>query len=167
MSDVPARRGSRRIHRLAPREDVERELRAHLALREEELRAEGWDVAAARAEAGRLFGDYGTIRSECTEIATRHALSERRTRMWSELRQDLSYAVRRLVQAPGFALLAIVTLALGIGANSAAFAIVNGVLLAPLPYPDAQRLVAVWEEADAGHENAVGWPNFRDIQQQS
>jgi putative ABC transport system permease protein len=152
----------RRLHRLKPAEDVERELQAHLAQRTEELIAEGWDADAARAEAERLFGDVPGVRRECSRIAERRDRSLRRTRMWSELTQDLRYATRWLVREPGFALLAIFTLALGIGANSAAFGIVNGVLLAPLPYPDAHELVAVWEQSESGVQNAVTWPNFSD-----
>jgi putative ABC transport system permease protein len=87
--------------------------------------------------------------------------------MWSELGQDLRYAVRGVLRAPGFALLAIVTLALGIGANSAAFAIVNGVLFSPLPYPASERLVALWEVSEGGTENRLTWPNFRDLQAES
>jgi hypothetical protein len=145
MTDGQSRRGGRRIHRLSPREDVERELTSQLALREEEQVSEGRERGAAHAEARRLYGDYANIRSECADIATRHARNTRRSRMWSELGQDLSYAVRGVLLAPGFALLAIVTLALGLGANSAAFAIVYGVVFSPLPYPAPDRLVALWE----------------------
>jgi predicted permease len=165
MREQGRRRGGRKIHGLAPKEDVERELRLHLALREEELIAEGWDPAAARAETGRLFGDYGAIRRECSEVAERHARDTRRARMWSDTRQDVRYAVRWLVREPVFALLAIVTLALGIGATTATFGIVNDVLLAPLPYPDAARLVAIREVNEQHREVAVGWPNFQDWRQ--
>lgn len=156
------RAAGRRLHGKSPAEDVERELEFHMEMRTRELLDGGWDRAAAREEARRLFGDYRTIRSECTTVASRYARTSGRTRMLSELKQDLQYALRGLAREPLFAALMIVTLALGIGANSAAFAIVNGVLLAPLPYAEPDRLVAMWERTESGRDNAVAWPNYAD-----
>jgi putative ABC transport system permease protein len=76
--------------------------------------------------------------------------------------QDLRYAVRRLFKAPGFTAVAIVTLALGVGANSAIFTVVNGVLLKPLPYPEPGRLVGVYHTTQ-GQRAVMSGPNFTDI----
>jgi predicted permease len=155
------------VRDLPPDEDVERELRAHLAWRTEELVSAGWDPAAARQEAERVFGDYGSVRDACAVVARRQASTRRRATMWSELRQDVRYALRGIARSPGFALVAVLTLALGMGANSAAFSLVNGVLLRPLPYPEPDRIVQLWEVTETGGENAVTWPNFSDWNEQA
>ena len=88
--------------------------------------------------------------------------------MMGMLMQDLRYAIRILLKSPGFAAVAILTLALGIGANTAIFSVMNATLLKPLPYPDTDRLVLVWQ-AYGGPENynIVSLPNMRDVQKQN
>lgn len=81
--------------------------------------------------------------------------------------QDLRYAVRTLSRSPGFALVAFVTLTLGIGANTAVFSVVNGVLLKPLPYEDPQDLVWIQEMNNRGGPMSVAWPNYEDWREQS
>src|SRR5579859_1520471 len=78
--------------------------------------------------------------------------------------QDFRYAVRQLRRSPGFAAVAILTLALGIGANTAIFSVVNGVLLAGLPYAQPDRLVAIWERNPRFSHVWISYPNFRDWQ---
>jgi putative ABC transport system permease protein len=85
----------------------------------------------------------------------------------SELAQDLRYGARSLVKARGFAAIAILTLALGIGANSAIFSFVDGVLLKPLPYHDAERILNLWEKPPGGGNNVVSAMNFLDWRAQS
>jgi predicted permease len=148
-------------------EDVDRELRSHLALRAEELEGEGWDPAAARAEAERVFGDVDDIRRTCESLARRRDRRIRRTRGWEAVMQDIRYAVRSLTRSPSFALVALLTLALGIGANTAIFSVVEGVLLRPLPFDQPDRLVSIQERGQRDGTMNVAWPNFEDWQRES
>jgi putative ABC transport system permease protein len=81
--------------------------------------------------------------------------------------QDLRYAMRRLGHGLGFSLTVIGTLALGIGAATAIFSVVHGVLLRPLPYPGADRLVAIWEVNHRGGFSRLADPNFADFRRQN
>lgn len=148
-------------------EDVDRELRSHIALRAEELEAEGWDPAAARAEAERVFGDVNEIRRSCESLARRRDRRIRRTMGWEAVMQDIRYAVRSLMRSPSFALVALLTLALGIGANTAIFSVVHGVLLRPLPFDQPERLVYIQERGQRDGSMNVAWPNFEDWQRDS
>src|SRR6185369_15623162 len=90
-------------------------------------------------------------------------------RSLEQLAQDLRFGVRMLAKRPGFTLVAVITLALGIGANTAIFSVVNAVLLQPLPFKDADRLVMVWEDdSTAGFSHNTAAPaNYVDLRDQN
>ena len=87
----------------------------------------------------------------------------------SDLARDVRYGLRNLRRAPGFAAVAVLTLALGIGATTAIFSVVDAVVLRPLPYPDAERVVMVWmDNRRMGmSEDIHSWPNFADLRAQN
>lgn len=155
--------------RLSPAREVEiiEELSQHLDQRYQEL----LDGGASEAEARRLA---------VGELLDRDALADRmrtlrqarsapdgaaetlKGRAFAGAWQDLRYAARMLRTQPGFAAAAILTLALGIGANSAIFALVDATLLRPLPLPDPDRLVMLWERTERSQRGAVAPPNLLD-----
>src|SRR5436189_5962594 len=82
------------------------------------------------------------------------------------LSSDLAHSFRRLVRAPGFATIALLTLALGIGANTAIFSLVKAVLLRPLPYADPDRVAVIWSARDKGETTWISGPEIRDYRLQ-
>jgi predicted permease len=129
-----------RVRSIAKRQRVEteldKELRYHVERQTEENIAAGMNVREAREAASRMFGGVRQIEEECRDM--------RQTQYLDNFVQDLRYAVRMLSKSPAFTVVIVLTLALCIGANSAVFSVVDGVLLKPLPYPQAERIARVF-----------------------
>lgn len=151
-----ARAPGERFFRPTPQAEVDEELEFHLEERVREYVAGGMEPEAARAAALARLGDLPGVRRRCAELLAAERRAEARRDWLSDLRQDLRFGVRSALRAPVFSLLAIVTLALGIGANAAVFGVVESVLLDSLPYADADRLVRVyslWRGSDSDRQS--------------
>ena len=116
--------------------ELDREMRYHLERQMEENIAAGMDAREARETAMRMFGGVSQVQEECRDM--------RRTQYGENCLQDLRYAVRMLGKSPAFTVVIVLTLALAIGANSAIFSVIEGVLLKPLPYPQPERNARVF-----------------------
>lgn len=160
----PIARGWRRWLRLPSRSsaqvtaDVDQELEFHLAMREQELRHLGLDPAAASAEARRRFGDLDAATLELQRTDLRQERRSRVLRWAADLRHDLAYAARRLAREPGFTAAATLTLALGIGATVAMTSVLRRMILAPLPFAGAERLVSMTLKSRDGSIRVSGNP---------
>jgi predicted permease len=125
--------------------DVDDEMRFHFEMREREYIAAGLSPDDAHAEALRRFGDVEGVRASCYRIGHQRQRRMKFTDFAGSVRNDFVFAFRQLARNRGFTAVVVLTLGLAIGANSAIFSVVDGVLLHPLPYPGAERLMLVWE----------------------
>ena len=137
------RRGRGRLFSGEPRSEVQDELEFHIEQRMKEYLAAGMDEESARRAALERIGDLDRVRGECTSLLVAERRTAARRNWFIDLGQDLRFAVRFAARAPLFSLMTVLTLALGIGANSAVFGVVKSVLLDALPYADPDRLVRV------------------------
>ena len=136
--------------------ELTEEMRFHLSLDAMQGERDGLSGGEASAAARRRFGNVTYLKEETRRMAGLGALDT--------IRQDLRYAARAFVRTPGFTIAATLTLALGIGATTAVFSIVDGVLLRGLPFRDPARIVSVLESRDDGGQRLPSYPTFRDWQ---
>jgi putative ABC transport system permease protein len=142
-------------------QEVDEELAFHLEMRTRELIADGMDPDRARDAAMRRLGDLRQLKRTCVDIGRKRDREMRLTQWLDEFKDDVKFATRQLIRAPGFTLVAAFTLALGIGATTAIFSVVNAVVLRPLPFPEPDRVVVVGEEWE-GRPSSVSVGNFYD-----
>jgi predicted permease len=139
--------------------ELENEITAHLELAERDALARGLPPVEARRQALRQFGGVEQIKE---------VHRENRSALWLEhLLKDARYGVASLRREPVFAIVAVSVLALGIGANTAMFSVVDGVLLRPLPFPEPDRIVRVWEAPTSTTSNSMTTRNFLEVKRQS
>ncbi len=134
--------------------ELDEEVRSHLEMAARERVERGSDTTEARHAARREFGNMELVK-ETTRDAWGWGFLDR-------LMQDLQFGMRMMSKSPGFAAVAILTLALGIGSNTALFSVVNGVLLNPLPYPTPEQLVTLHESKPNFEAGSISFLNFRD-----
>ncbi len=142
-SREPAWRRYLRFLRPNPAADIDDELRFHFDERIAQLIARGLTSEAARAQALAEFGDVTSVRNDLRAIDQRMASRRGRRLTFATLGDTLRYAVRRIVRQPGFTIPAVATLSLGVAASMTVYTLLDAVVLSPLPYPNADRLVAL------------------------
>jgi predicted permease len=138
--------------------DFGAEIEAHIQLETERLQEQGLSYEDARTAARRSFGNVTNTQEHFYESS--HLL------WWDNFRQDIRYAARMLRKSPGFAAIAILTIALGIGATTAIFSVVDATLLHPLPYPHPEQLVTIQDDLPGvgAHDVGISVPEWHDFQ---
>ena len=155
------------LWRVPVEQEIDEELELHVEMRTRELVERGIDPKTARELAIRRLGDLARLKHTMADLGRKRDREMRMTQWLDELRDDLKYALRQLRHSPGFTLVAMLTLALGIGANSAIFALVDATLLRPLPFREPDRLVAIWETGAKTPRSYVSPLNMVDFNSRS
>lgn len=142
------------FRRKSMEEEMDDELRAHFERQVDKYVNSGLPREEALRRVRLEFGGLEQVKEECRDA--------RGVNFIETTLQDIRCSVRMLRKTPGFTFVAILTLALGVGANTAIFSVVNGVLLRPLAYPEPQRLMMLYEKSSDFDRNSVSYPNFLD-----
>jgi len=139
--------------------DLDEEIQTHLEMAIRDRMERGESAEQARSSVLREFGNVGLIKEVTRDMWGLRSLET--------LLQDLRYGIRVLLKKPGFTFVVVLTLAIGIGANTAVFSIVHGVLFRPLPYKDTERIITIWEPSRGGHTLGLTDLEFFDFRQQN
>src|SRR5688572_9438278 len=148
-------------------QEVDEELALHVELRTRELVDCGLDPKTARDIVLSRIGDLGELRRTCVDLGRKREREMRLTQWLEERKNDVKFALRQLKASPAFTAVAAITLALGIGANSAMFALADATLMRPLPYPQPDRLVMIWQRPPTAPRAPVSTSDLRDWEEQS
>src|SRR5438477_1813924 len=150
---------ARFFHRSQTENDLEEELRSHIQLRADELERFGLGRAEAERRARIEFGSQEKFREECREAIAGNFIDV--------LLQDVRFSLRMLRKSPGFAAIVVLTIALGIGATTAIFSVVDTTLLKPLPYSHPEELISIESDLPGinAHDVGMSQPEWRDFQQ--
>ena len=145
-------------HRAQTETDLEEELRLHIQLRADDLERVGLPRAQAERRARIEFGSQENFKEECREAIAGNFIDI--------LVQDVRFSVRMLRKSRGFTVIVVLTIALGIGATTAIFSVVDATLLQPLPYPQSERLVSIQADLPGidAHDVGISQPELRDLQ---
>ena len=140
-------------------EGLDQDIREHIAMETQDNIERGMSPEEARYAAVRKFGNVTRVKEDTRDVWSV---------VWLEqLLQDIRFGLRVLRKSPGFAVVAILTLALGIGANTAIFSVVNAVLLQPLPYPNANRLAIIWSQWGNETRGPASGPEMIELRNRS